>query len=59
MFNRKGKVNSSVGIVTSYGQDDRGVRVRVPVGSTIFSSPNLEVHPTSCPMGTGASFPGG
>jgi hypothetical protein len=31
-----------VGIATSYGLDDRGVRVRVPVGSRIFSSPD---HP--------------
>jgi hypothetical protein len=30
--------NSSVGIATGYGLDDRGVGVRVPVGS-IFSSP--------------------
>jgi uncharacterized membrane protein YdcZ (DUF606 family) len=28
------------GIVTSYGLDDRGVGVRVPVGSRIFTSPN-------------------
>jgi hypothetical protein len=31
---------SSVGIATSYGLDDRGVGVRVLVGSGIFSSPN-------------------
>jgi hypothetical protein len=28
-----------VGIATGYGLDDRGVRVRVPVGARIFSSP--------------------
>jgi hypothetical protein len=28
-----------VGIATGYGLDDRGVGVRVPVGSKIFSSP--------------------
>jgi hypothetical protein len=28
-----------VGIATGYGLDDRGVGVRVPVGSRIFSSP--------------------
>jgi hypothetical protein len=28
-----------VGIATSYGLDDRGLRVRVPVRSRIFSSP--------------------
>jgi hypothetical protein len=32
--------DSSVGIATSYGLDDRGVRVRVPVGSRIFCFPN-------------------
>jgi hypothetical protein len=31
---------SVVGIATSYGLDDRGVGVRVPVGSRIFTSPN-------------------
>jgi hypothetical protein len=31
-----------IGKVTGYGLDDRGVRVRVPVGSRIFSSPR---HP--------------
>jgi hypothetical protein len=30
--------NSSVGIATSYWLDDRGVGVRVPVGSIIFST---------------------
>jgi hypothetical protein len=32
-------LGSAVGIATSYGLDDRGVGVRVPVGSRIFSSP--------------------
>jgi hypothetical protein len=32
--------DSVVGIATSYRLDDRGVGVRVPVGSRIFSSPN-------------------
>jgi hypothetical protein len=31
--------DSVVGIATGYGLDDRGVGVRVPVGSRIFSSP--------------------
>jgi hypothetical protein len=31
--------DSSVGIATGYGLDDRGVGVRVPTGSRIFSSP--------------------
>jgi hypothetical protein len=32
--------DSVVGIATSYGLDDRGVGVRVPVGSRIFSFPD-------------------
>jgi hypothetical protein len=35
-------LDSSVGIATGYGLDDRGVGVRVAVGSRIFSSPRLE-----------------
>jgi hypothetical protein len=31
--------DSVVGIATGYGLDDRGVGVRVPLGSRIFSSP--------------------
>jgi hypothetical protein len=31
--------DGSVGIATGYGLDDRGVGVRVPLGSRIFSSP--------------------
>jgi hypothetical protein len=31
--------DSAVGIATGYGLDDRGVVVRVPVGSRIFTSP--------------------
>jgi hypothetical protein len=31
--------DSTVGIATGYGLDDRGLGVRVPVGSRIFSSP--------------------
>jgi hypothetical protein len=30
--------DSVVGIATGYGLDDRGVGVRVPVGSRVFSS---------------------
>jgi hypothetical protein len=51
----------AVGIATGYGLDDRGVGVRVPVESRIFSSSRrpdrLGVHP-SYPVGTGGSFPG-
>jgi hypothetical protein len=35
-----GSRDSVVGIATSYGLDDRGIGVRVPVGSIIFSSPD-------------------
>jgi hypothetical protein len=46
--------DSVVGIATSYGLDDRGVGVRVPVGSRIFfSPPNLLFN------GYGGFFPGG
>jgi hypothetical protein len=31
--------DSIVGLATGYGLDDRGVGVRVPLGSRIFSSP--------------------
>jgi hypothetical protein len=34
-----GSRDSVVGIATAYGLDGRGVGVRVPVGSRIFSSP--------------------
>jgi hypothetical protein len=54
---------SAVGIVTAYGLDDRGVGVRVPVGSG-FSLLHIVqtgsgAHAASYPMGTGGSFPGG
>jgi hypothetical protein len=52
-----------VSIVTGYGQDDRAVGVRVPVGSRIFSSrqtlTDSEAHPAFYPMGTEGIFPGG
>jgi hypothetical protein len=50
--------DSVVGIATSYGLDDQGVGVRVPVGSRIFSSSDRPDQ-TSYPMGTVGSFPGG
>jgi hypothetical protein len=46
--------HSAVGIATGYGLDDRGVGVRVHVVQT-----GSGVHPTSYPMCTGGSFPGG
>jgi hypothetical protein len=39
----------NVGIVTGYGLDDRGVGVRAPVGSTIFSSPRRPDPPWGPP----------
>jgi hypothetical protein len=57
----RGSRDSVVGIATGYGLDDRGVGVRVPVGSRIFFLYVVQtgsgVHPTSYPMGTGGSFP--
>jgi hypothetical protein len=35
-----GSRDSAVGIATGYGLDDRGIGVRVLVGSRIFSSPH-------------------
>jgi hypothetical protein len=32
-------LGSAVGIASDYGLDDRGVGVRVPVGSRIYTSP--------------------
>jgi hypothetical protein len=48
---RMGSRDSSVGIGTGYGLDDRGVGVRVQTGSG--------THPASYPIGTGGSFPEG
>jgi hypothetical protein len=47
---------SVVGIATTYGLDDRGVGVRVPVGTIIFSSPH---PPDRLQWVPGGSFPGG
>jgi hypothetical protein len=55
--------DSVVGIATGYGVDDRGVGVRVPVGSRIFSSLR-RLDRLWCPLhllsnGYRGSFPGG
>jgi hypothetical protein len=51
-----------VGIVTSFGLDDRGVGIRVPVGSRILLLHVVQtdsgVRPTSYPMGTGDKVAG-
>jgi hypothetical protein len=56
-------IYTGVGIATGYGLDDRGVGVRVPVGSRIFSSlrssHGLWGPPNSLLKSTGDSFPGG
>jgi hypothetical protein len=57
-FNERSR-DRVVGIATGYGLDDRGVRVRVPVGSRNFSSPGSGVHPASYLIGTEGSFPAG
>jgi hypothetical protein len=52
--------DGAVGISTGNGLDDRGVGVRVPVGSRIFSSPCRPDWLWGQPnllMGTGGSFP--
>jgi hypothetical protein len=55
--------DSSVGTATGYGLNDRGVGVRVPVGQEFSLLHVVQtgsgVHPTSYPMGTRGSFPGG
>jgi hypothetical protein len=56
--------DSSVGIATGYGLDDRIIGVRFPAGAGNFS-PRRRVqngsggHLTSYPMGTGGLFPWG
>jgi hypothetical protein len=56
-------LDSSVGIATAYGMDDRMIRVRFAVGAGNFSrhhrvQTGSGAHPASYPMGTGGSFPG-
>jgi hypothetical protein len=56
--------DSSVGIALGYKLDDRSSRVRLPVGAGNFSlhhrvQNGSGAHPTSYPMGTRGSFPGG
>jgi hypothetical protein len=58
-----GSRDSSVGIALGYGLDDRGSRLRFPVGSGNFSlhyrvQNGSGAHPASYPMGTKGSFSG-
>jgi hypothetical protein len=53
--------NSAIGIATGYGLDERGTRVRVPVGSRIISTPSRPAPgPVQPPIECvpGAVFPG-
>jgi hypothetical protein len=55
--------DSSVGIALGYGLDDRGSRVRFPVGAGNYSvhhrlQNGSGVYPASYPVGTRGSFPG-
>jgi hypothetical protein len=56
-------IYESVGIATGYGLDDRGLGVRVPVFSRIFSSPGhpdrILAYLASYTLGTGYSSSGG
>jgi hypothetical protein len=56
--------DSSVGVALGYGLDDRGSRVRFPVGAGNFSlhhsvQNGSGAHPASYPMCTRGSFVGG
>jgi hypothetical protein len=56
--------DSSVGIATGYGLNDRGSRVRFPTGAGNFSlhhrvQNGSGAHPASYPVGTRDSFFGG
>jgi hypothetical protein len=56
--------DNSVGIAMGYGLDDRGSRVRFPVGAGNFSLHHRVhngsgAHPASYPMGSRGSFPYG
>jgi hypothetical protein len=57
------KLDRAVGIATGYWLDGRGVGVRVPVWSRIFSSPSrpdrLWSPPSLLRMSIGGSFLGG
>jgi hypothetical protein len=60
----EGSHDSSVGIALGYGLDDRGSKVRFPVGARNFSlhhrlQNGSGAHPASYPMGTTGLFPWG
>jgi hypothetical protein len=56
--------DSSVGIATGYGLDDRMIGVQLAAGAENIPLRHHDhtgcgAHPASCPMGTEGSFPGG
>jgi hypothetical protein len=55
--------DNAVGIAIGYGLDDQGIGVRVPQGQEVSLLHVVQtgsgVQPTSYPMGTGGSSPGG
>jgi hypothetical protein len=56
--------DSSIGIAADYGLDDQMVGVRIKAGAANFSlrhrvQNGSRAHPSSYPMGTRSSFPGG
>jgi hypothetical protein len=62
--NNSNSRDNSVSIALGYGLDDRGFRVRFPVGAGNFSlhhrvQNGSGAHPASHPMGTRSSFLGG
>jgi hypothetical protein len=59
-----GSRDSSVGTALGYGLEDRGSRVRFPVGAgNLYLHYRVQngsgAHPAFYPMGTRGSFPGG
>jgi hypothetical protein len=59
-----GSWDSSVGVVSNYGLDDRDVQFRSPAGAKDFSSSlcvqiGSDAHSASCTMGIGGPFPRG
>jgi hypothetical protein len=64
IYNISESRNSSVSIELGYGLDDRGSRVRFPMGAGNFShhhrvQTGSGAHPASYPVGTRVSFLGG
>jgi hypothetical protein len=61
-FNYMACRDSTVGVATGYGLDDREVGVPVPVGARSYLlhvvQTDSEDHPASYPMGAGGSFNG-